>query len=631
MNPPEQPTNNSGQPSSSGAVCRRCGQHVETSMDTHRKQFHQKQVTVTLRNYATLTIVVDRVGDGAPGFVTCPQCQHVEGVLNFHRHFIDTCKALLDPATVSQSRLYRAPRRPQPQESRSMSPTLPAQQPRSAHRRAHPQYLALHAVAAPAVVQQQVQQQQPELQLGAMDVDEQQERQQQSPEQQPVLMDVDNDEEAPMAHERAALIGRLGLIIDRTSGLLFCSNRNHDNRYVFIPTTEAYSHIQSTHRMLAPSINQYSQEEFTNLLYAQGAKGVDVTNKYRYAQHLTTELLPRVGVLGDPEPGFACNHCGYYCKAAATRRHHHCPVSSTGSYDERFSRCLVQKLGARQDMPYFGVLSNNINIETLWRSAPKSRAQHGERRAVGRFHEIMRWEMIVRKTLNATPDTTESRAELARWASLSDVNDETGRSIHATVTRYLKVIDRTTRGTSYYLERRMVMGLSYDDVPNRGITQLMPATQDQYERHYASFIMMLVRACQRGNDQPFSGRAAGIMSHNQYLCVCYLVDVLARADFPTEDSTIPEEALHRLQDLNETLLMSRECGSFRIWPARLFMVLSNITQAGAWKELPKTTSDIAKLQYFVRLTGLVKLLGAEGINVLTASPAATTAAQEEPQ
>ncbi|KAI9488293.1 hypothetical protein BDB00DRAFT_877606 [Zychaea mexicana] len=576
MNPPEQPTNNSGQPSSSGAVCRTCGQHVETSMDTHRKQFHQKQVTVTLRNYATLTIVVDRVGDGAPGFVTCPQCQHVEGVLNFHRHFVDTCNALLDPATVSQSRLYRAPRRPQPQESRSMSPTLPAQQPRSAHRRAHPQYLALQAVAAPAVVQQQVQQQQPELQLGSMDVDEQQERQQQSPEQQPVLMDVDNDEEAPMAHERAALIGRLGLIID------------------------PYSHIQSAHRMLAPSTNQYSQEEFTNLLYAQGAKGVDVTNKYRYAQHLTTELLP--------------------CVAAATRRHHHCPVSSTGSYDERFSRCLVQKLGARQDMPYFGVLSNNINIESnnrllstapdvlraaLQRCASENMnvlqhygVQHlnrepntAERRAVGRFHEIMRWEMIVRKTLNATPDTTESRAELARWASLSDVNDETGRSIHATVTRYLKVIDRTTRGTSYYLERRMVMGLSYDDVPNR----------------------------------------VGIMSHNQYLCVCYLMDVLARADFPTEDSTIPEEALHRLQDLNETLLMSRECGTFRIWPARLFMVLSNITQAGAWKELPKTTSDIAKLQYFVRLTGLVKLLGAEDINVLTASPAATTATQEEPQ
>ncbi|KAI9468312.1 hypothetical protein BDB00DRAFT_864003, partial [Zychaea mexicana] len=517
--------------------CSICRCTVQGNSDQHRKVFHQKNITLSLRNNAKLCITVSRTRDGEPGQVECPQCKRNVGMANWKRHF-NTCRPHLDPESVSHLRGYTPPQsRQQLQGSRSISPRSVARQPRPIHQRER---------TPPS---------QPSLSPSPMQVASIQQHQQTD------LMDIDGPEqEQEPVHEHSTLLGRLGLVIDANSGLLFCTNQSHNNRYTFIHAASAYSHIDSSHHLLRPHLQGFSEEQFISIVHAAGAKGAQIENKYRYAPHITTDLLPRVNVLGDPDRGYGCRNYGYYCRSRATRRSHNCIQPTTAAYDERFRVCMVQRLGQLQEMPYFGVTSDDINTESSSRqltSAPdalraalqrcaeqnKDILSHyspqrldrepnmAERRAVGRFHEVMRWEMTVRQLLN-TEDTTATRAQLANWASAADMDDEVGRSIHATVTRYMYVINKATKGSSYYLERRMVMGLSVDDVPTRGITELMPATQLDYERHYASLIMMLVRSCRCGQDDPFSGRAAGIMSRNQFQCVCALVDCLDGVGFP---------------------------------------------------------------------------------------------------
>ncbi|KAI9484270.1 hypothetical protein BDB00DRAFT_943206 [Zychaea mexicana] len=311
--------------------------------------------------------------------------------------------------------------------------------------------------------------------------------------------------------ERANLITRLGLTIDESSGLLFCSNGCRDRQYVFVKTDEAYQHIITAHRALRRHVEAVFEHEFTELLYRLGSQRSDVTDRYSVAASRVRDMIPRVNLLDPPVPGYRCNGCpSYFQEYTSCRSHrstHH--GDSDVTLNALFARCMVQRLGLSQNMPYFGVISDDMNIDAsnrdvaqgeqrLTNAIERCLLQHegimkhygvqnldrpahlAERRAIGRFHETMRWDMLVRRVLTEE-DTTDSRSRLASWISLPEVSNKIGLSIVAAVTKYMKVVDNATRGASYYLERRMVMGLSVDDVPTRGLTELL---QQSHGRTY---------------------------------------------------------------------------------------------------------------------------------------------------
>ncbi|KAI9469137.1 hypothetical protein BDB00DRAFT_934487 [Zychaea mexicana] len=445
-----------------------CPNISPAEMNTHRKQYHQQQVTLTFRDGSKLDVVVERISPPDQVFVTCPECTRRLRIMSVHTHFRRFCQKRLDPATVAHLPKYNPPPsstmhptttqqrgEPRLQETRSMSPRQTV-----TSRREMPRNRTPVQPPSPSPMLN------PSPPLPS------------SPSSSLMSL-LPPSQEPTVDQERANLITRLGLTIDESSGLLFCSNGCRDRQYVFVKTDEAYQHIITAHRALRRHVEAVSEHEFTELLYRLGSQRSDVTDRYSVAASRVRDMIPRVNLLDPPVPGYRCNDCpSYFQEYTSCRSHrstHH--GDSDVTLNALFARCMVQRLGPSQNMPYFGHegIMKHYGVQNLDRPAHLA-----ERRAIGRFHETMRWDMLVRRVLTEE-DTTDSRSRLASWISLPEVSNKIGLSIVAAVTKYMKVVDKATRGASYYLERRMVMGLSVDDVPTRGLTELL---QQSHGRTY---------------------------------------------------------------------------------------------------------------------------------------------------
>ncbi|KAG2219840.1 hypothetical protein INT45_006283 [Circinella minor] len=419
--------------------------------------------------------------------------------------------------------------------------------------------------------------------------------------------DGDMTNSAPIATGSTNVTNEEGIIVDNTSKLVFCHNRYNNIDYQFMEAWSVYEHIITKHQSLAHLLTGWNTSHVADMLHSMGVKEGD--EAAMYFEKIGKDALPRISVGELPQDGMI-----------------------NVRLEEMFYQCKVQRLSAGS--PYFKVLTDNSEVQQINQELNHrnpvlqqglqryiqqhrnilahyssqqlgSQAEVHERRAISRFHEIMHWESIVKKLLHAE-DTMDARGKLSEWASVTDETDEWSLCVHQVVKYYMQIIDKSTRGPDYYLERRMVMSAKFEEIPTHRLTALMPQSQDLYEKHYSRFLIMVIRASI--SDGVFGGCAAQLMSENQFKYIKALMELLAEADYPKEQENITYEILQAMQQVNESLLMTNEVGQLGIWPARVYMIVSNLRSTGAWESLNRTTSDIAKMQYFMHMTALVKML-----------------------